>query len=168
MVEVAWGKRVSAKFKSEVIAISNELGCDPSHLMAAMAFETGETFSPSKQNSASKATGLIQFMPNTASSLGTSIAALKAMSAEEQLDYVQKYFAPHIGKVGSLSSLYMAILWPKAVGKPDAYVLFAEPSKPYKLNKGLDANKDGQVTKGEAAAKVQLKLNRGLSAENRG
>jgi hypothetical protein len=168
MVEIAWGKRVSGKFKSKVIAISSELGCDPSHLMAAMAFETGERFSPSIQNPNSKATGLIQFMPKTATSLGTSIAELKAMSAEDQLAYVRKYFAPFKGKVGSLSSVYMAILWPKAVGRPDSYVLFADPSKPYKLNKGLDVNKDGQVTKGEAAAKVQTKLSRGLSTENRG
>ena len=56
----------------------------------------------------------------------------------------------------------MAILWPAAVGKPEAHVLFRAPTNTYKQNKGLDANKDGQVTKGEAAAKVQLQLNKGL------
>lgn len=41
--------------------------------MAAMAFESGETFSPSIKNAAgSGAVGLIQFMPSTAKALGTS------------------------------------------------------------------------------------------------
>jgi hypothetical protein len=48
--EVAWGKKVSAAFKAKVIAISSGLGCDPNYLMAAMAFETGASFSPSIRN----------------------------------------------------------------------------------------------------------------------
>jgi hypothetical protein len=52
------------EFKTKVLAISKDLGCDPNHFMAAMAFETGERFS-SRKNRASGATGLIQFMPTT-------------------------------------------------------------------------------------------------------
>ena len=48
--EIAWGKKVSAAFKMKVIAIGTALGCVPSYLMAAMAFETGDTFSPTEQN----------------------------------------------------------------------------------------------------------------------
>ena len=62
----------------------------------------------------------------------------------------------------------MAILWPKAVAQPEAYVLFKAPSKAYEQNKGLDVNKDGEVTKGEATSKVQQKLARGLSTTFRG
>lgn len=47
----------------------------------------------------------------------------------------------------------MAILWPAAVGKDEAFVMFRSPTVQYKQNKGLDSNKDGSVTKGEAAAK---------------
>ena len=136
--------------------------------MAAMSFETGESFSPSIQNPVSKATGLIQFMPNTAKALGTDIASLAAMSAVDQLDYVAKYLKPFKGKMSSVSDVYMTILWPKAVGKPDAHVIFKSPSKPYKQNKGLDVNKDNQVTKGEAASKVQKKLDKGLGKSLRG
>ena len=169
-MEVAFGahKKVSPAFKDKVIQIASELGCDPSHLMAAMAFETGETFRPDIQNPKSKATGLIQFMPPTAKDLGTSIAALAAMTAVQQLDYVKKYLSPYAGRLSTVSDVYMAILYPKAVGKPAAYVLFAHPSKAYGQNKGLDANKDGTVTKAEAAAKVYAKLVRGLKNGLRG
>src|SRR5437764_1478114 len=114
--QIAFGKKVSKEFKTKVIAISGRLSCDPSHLMAVMAFETGETFSPSKKSLAgSGATGLIQFMPATAKSLGTTTGKLAAMSAVEQLDFVEKFLKPKAGNFNSLSDLYMAVLFPAAV-----------------------------------------------------
>jgi hypothetical protein len=62
----------------------------------------------------------------------------------------------------------MAILWPAAVGKAASFVLFAQPSKAYDLNKGLDANDDGAVTKAEAASRVQQHLVEGMREELRG
>ena len=168
MPEIAFGKVVEVAFKSRVIAICAGLGADPSHLMAAMAYETGETFSPSIQNKKTGATGLIQFMPKTAVGLGTTTTALKAMTAVAQLNFVEKYLAPFKGKMIALSDVYMTILWPKSVGKSEAFVLFAAPSTAYVVNKGLDVNKDGEVTKGEAADKVQKKLSKGLGAGLRG
>jgi len=166
--EIAWGKNVSAAFKAKVIAISSGLGCDPNYLMAAMAFETGASFSPSIRNPRSGATGLIQFLRSTAIGLGTTVEDLARMTAVDQLDYVQKYLNPFRGRMRSLSDVYMAILFPAAVGKPDSFVLFAAPSTAYQQNAGLDVNHDDQVTKGEAASKVQGRLDEGLSATNRG
>ena len=58
--------------------------------MACMAWESGETFSPTIRNGAgSSMIGLIHFMPTTAKSLGTSTEALSKMTAVEQLDYVE-------------------------------------------------------------------------------
>ena len=168
MPEIAWGAKVSPKFKAKVIALCAELGCDPSHLMAAMAFETGATFSASIRNKVSGATGLIQFMPSTAKGLGTTTDALAAMTAEDQLDFVRAYFQPFKGRLLTISDVYMAILWPAAVGKPEAHVLFKSPSKQFQQNAGLDVNKDGQVTKGEAAGKVYDRLQKGLAVGLRG
>jgi hypothetical protein len=168
MPEIAWGKKVSGPFKSKVISICNTLNCDPSLLMSAMAFESAETFSPSVKNKISGATGLIQFMPATAKGLGTSIGELAAMSDIDQLDFVGKYLRPYRNKMNTLSDVYMTILWPKAVGKPEAFVLFADPTKAYKQNAPLDVNKDGEITKGEAASKVQKKLDKGLATGFRG
>jgi hypothetical protein len=166
--EVAWGKKVSAAFKAKVIAISSGLGCDPNYLMAAMAFETGASFSPSIRNPHSGATGLIQFLPSTAIGLGTTVGALAQMTAVDQLDVVKKYLNPFQGSMRSLSDVYMTILFPVSVGKPDSFVLFSAPSTRYQQNAGLDVNHDNQVTKGEAASMVQRRLDEGLSAANRG
>ncbi len=167
--QIAWGAKVSAAFKGKVIVIASNLGVNPDYLMACMAFESAETFSPSIQNQAgSGAVGLIQFMPNTAQSLGTTTAALAKMTDVQQLDYVEKYFRSLHRPVRTLEDVYMAILWPAAIGRPNSFVLFRQPSIAYTQNQGLDANRDGMVTKAEAAAPVAAKLSKGLKPGFRG
>lgn len=165
----AWGKRVSRGFVELVIDIAAELETQADWLMTCMAFESGQSFRPDIKNMAgSGATGLIQFMPATAKALGTSTDALAAMTAEQQLAYVRKYFAPFKGRLDTLEDVYMAILWPAAVGKPEDYVLFDRRKMPttYRQNSGLDLNRDGTVTKWEATAKVRSMYYRGIDPEN--
>ncbi len=152
-------------FHERVAQIAQHLGLEADYLMACMAFETGLTFSPSVKNPRSTATGLIQFMSFTAKNLGTSTRALAKMTALEQLDYVEKYFAPWKGRLRTLEDVYMAILWPKAIGRDLDYALFdrdADTSRAYAVNKGLDTNRDGRVTKREAASKVRRLYDRGV------
>jgi hypothetical protein len=134
--------------------------------MACMAFETGRTFSPSVKNPQSSATGLIQFIRSTAEHLGTSVEALAEMSAVDQLDYVKKYFEPYASQIDSLEDMYMAILWPRAVGENASFVLWKKGTRAYHVNRGLDADKDGEVTQEEATAKVKRQLNAGLEPQN--
>lgn len=143
---------------------------DPSWLMACMAFETGETFSPSVESrSGSHARGLIQFLRTTAISLGTTTDAMAKMTFIEQMAYVEKYFKPYKGKIKSLEDTYMAILFPSAIGKPNDYILFNknDPKYPkrYIQNRGLDANKDGLIVKGEVCVKIHTIFSKGLSPE---
>jgi hypothetical protein len=169
--KIAWGSSVSPLFKERLLWIANALRVDPNYLMACMAWESGETFSPSIKNAAgSGATGLIQFMPTTARGLGTTTAALAKMTAEDQLNYVYKYFRPYAGKLNNLGDVYMAILWPKGVGKPDHYVLFDRSKAPtaFRQNAGLDVNKNGQVTRAECLVKINDKLAKGLRPEHLG
>jgi hypothetical protein len=138
-------------------------------LMACMAWETGETFSPSVRNGAgSGAIGLIQFMPATARALGTTSEQLALQTAENQLLYVERYFLPYKGRLNTLSDVYMAILWPAAIGKPEKALLWDAATRPttYRQNAGLDINKDWRITKEEAASKVVKKLRKGLLPEN--
>lgn len=171
---IAWSAKVSQKFIDRVIWISGALGMareiGPDHLMACMAWESGETFSSSVKNGAgSGAVGLIQFMPATAKGMGTTTEALAALSPEDQLNYVYKYFVPYKGKLKNLGDLYMAILWPAGIGKADNWVLWNKDNRPttYLQNKGLDVNKDGSITRGECLAKVNEKLTKGLLPQNR-
>ena len=167
-MELAWGKKVSPAFKRRVIEISAELGMDPNNLMAAMAFESARTFRADIENPFSGAAGLIQFMPATAKGLGTSTAALKKMTPVAQLEFVRRYFLPQKGRLNDLNDVYMAILWPRAVGRPASHVLFVNGSRQYSQNKGLDVNFDGVVTKAEAASRVQQHLVEGMRPELRG
>lgn len=158
-------KKHGQEFNDKVIAISARLRCDPNHLMAVMAFETGESFSPAQKSAAgSSATGLIQFMPGTAIGLGTTIEKLDLMSGVTQLDFVEKHFESvvHSRAMPNLGDVYMAVLLPSALGQLDSHVLFQKPSRAYDQNEGLDVNRNGRVTKAEAAAKVQDKLVLGM------
>ncbi len=162
--KIAWGSKVSSVFRDRVWWIADTLKVNPDYLMACMAWESAETFSPDIKNMAgSGATGLIQFMPSTAIGLGTTTTKLAAMSAEDQLNYVYKYFRPFNGRLNNLGDVYMAILWPKAVGKADSYVLWDKGSRPttYRQNAGLDVDRDGEITRAECLVKIREKLEKG-------
>ena len=147
---------LTQEFKQKVDAIEQRLKMEPGSLLAVMRFETGGEFSPATRNRAgSGATGLIQFTRSTAKGLGTSTDALAQMSAEDQLDYVEKYLSPYKGKLETLDDAYMAVLFPKAIGKPGWYPLFSAGTKAYEQNAGLDRDKKGMVTKADAVAKVR-------------
>lgn len=159
LVHVPGIEKTSSAFREKVISIAAEIQTDPNFLMAIMSFESAATFSPSIRNAAgSGAVGLIQFMPKTAISLGTSTDALAKMTAEEQLDFVRKYFLPFKGRLKTIEDAYMAVLFPVAIGKGSAHVLFKKGTKVYKQNAGLDVNGDGEITVGEAALKVRQRL----------
>lgn len=170
---LAWSAKVSQPFCNKVIRIADQLGMPvggEDWLMACMAWETGERFSSSIRNMAgSGATGLIQFMPATARGLGTTTDELAKMDEIQQLDYVYRYFLPYRGRLNSLADTYMAILWPAGIGKPLDWAMWDANTRPttYRQNAGLDVNKDGVITKREAASKVQAKLDKGLLPQNR-
>jgi hypothetical protein len=146
-------------FNKKLDKIANLLGVESSHLIAIMKMES--RIDPSAVNKQSGATGLIQFMPDTARSLGTSVEALRGMSAVEQLDYVYKYFKMVGVKPGmDLGDLYMAVFMPKYVGADDNTVLGKEGAsgfsgKVYAQNKGLDKNKDGAITVADVKGSIQ-------------
>jgi len=167
-MQLAWGNKVSPEFRTRIGKLCDNLCWDKaSHgsiLMSCMAFESGQTFSPSIKNAAgSGATGLIQFMPATAKGMKTTVEDLAKMTAVEQLDYVEKYFFPYAPRIKTLSDMYMAILMPKYIGSPDNAVLFSDPKVGYRQNSGLDSNRDGFITKAEASAKVMGKYNKGMN-----
>jgi hypothetical protein len=168
---MSWGAKVSPAFRTRVRQIATDIRYpeNPGHIMAVMAQEAGTTFSPSSRNAAgSGAVGLIQFMPQTAAMLGTSSSALARMSAEGQLDYVERYFMPAKGRLKNLGDLYCWVLWPGGVGKTDDAVLFSRALRPttYLQNKGLDFDHDGDITRAEVVARVKTLYATGLKTGN--
>lgn len=145
-------------FKTKLDKVAGQLGVKSSDLIAIMKQESG--VNPQAVNPMSGATGLIQFMPNTARQLGTTVEELRQMDAVQQLDYVYKYFkAVGVGD-GTLGDLYMAVFMPKYVGASDTTVLGSSGApgfsgKVYAQNQSLDRNKDGIITVGDVKSSVQ-------------
>ncbi len=135
-------------FERKVREVARGLDVPPEWLMAVMHSES--RFDASVKNQlGSGATGLIQFMPTTAKEHNITTDKLRNMNHIEQLDYVYNYLNGYRQKYGdykSLTSLYLGILYPKAIPEEYCYTLYASPSKAYKMNAGLDEDKDNRVT----------------------
>lgn len=150
--------KLDKAFLDKVKQIAQRINCDYKDLLAVMNSESG--LKTTAKNPNGGATGLIQFMPATARSLGTSTAALSRMSAVQQLDYVEKYFQKNIktfgltGKRLTAGDLYTLTFMP---AKVKGEVLCSRGSKEYRANSGLDTNKDGQITKTELGNRVMRK-----------
>ena len=113
LIENFKGNRGESKtvFEQAVGVICRSLQINPAWLMMVMWTESrlnaqavnkqpGDPEDPLVR-SVKRATGLIQFMPDTALSLGTTTKALYLMNAVDQLHYVYKYFKPWTGKIKS-------------------------------------------------------------------
>jgi len=134
-------------FREKLIDISNKLNIDPNWLMVVMNSESG--LNPQAVNKLGGATGLIQFMPDTARNLGTTTEALKNMTATQQLNYVYRYFLPYKDKIKSAFDLYLVTFFPLGVGKPDTWIFESSKLRPdiiAKYNPSMDLNKDNKIT----------------------
>ena len=138
----------SDRFEEKVKAIAAMLRVAPEWLMAIMYSES--KFQSSVYNyKGSGAVGLIQFMPTTAREMNTTAEALSRLHPVDQLDYVYRYLQTvreRYGDFDSLTDLYLAVLYPKALGQDYCYTLYDSPTQAYKQNSGLDEDKDGRVT----------------------
>ena len=137
-------------FIAKVKSICNELQIDPDWLMVVMYAES--TLNPKAVNDDTNATGLIQFMPSTATDLGTTVNKLYYMSNLQQLDYVYLYFKRFKGKVKDVYDLYLVTFFPVALGKPDSWILQTSTKSARIIaqqNPGVDLNKDLKITVGE-------------------
>lgn len=169
---LTWGSKLGGAEIAKVAEVIKRLGQKPmviNDLVGCMAWETDKTLSPAKRSTVSSATGLIQFMEATATKeLGTTTAKLATMTFVEQMEYVYKYFSK-FKSLANIGDIYMAILWPRGVGKPDDYPLWTvdgDYAQQYKVNRGLDLNEDGTVTRRECMHRVNNRLVEGFLPQN--
>jgi hypothetical protein len=149
--------RFSPGFVRKVKEVAASLNVRYEHLLIIMAFESDSTFSPKRKNKASGALGLIGFMEESASQVGSNMAALERMSQVEQMDYVGKWFKHWKADGKDFIYMYSCVLFPYAKDKPNDFVLFGDgainnlfKTKGYTQNKGLDLDKNRKITKLEA------------------
>lgn len=136
--------KTSDWFRWRLVGIGRELNIDADYLATIMSAESG--FNPAATNVHTEATGLIQFMPETAKRLGTTVGELRMMSAEDQLVFVKKFYSHFAGRLRNVGDAYMATFMPKYVGSPGNTVLFSQGQLGYAQNAGLDLDKDGTIT----------------------
>lgn len=141
--------RYDDAFLTKLEEISTAINVPSIYLLQVMWAES--KFNPKARNpTVTKATGLIQFTSNTAKGLGTTVDELIQMSQVQQLDYVKKYF---IGRkcinVNDYGEVATCVFYGHAKKGPDSIVLYEKGSDGYRLNPGVDVDKDGKITKGD-------------------
>jgi hypothetical protein len=148
--------RDQPSFWIEVQTIAKRLKTEAAWLLNVMASES--LFNPAARNNlpGQTATGLLQFIGDTAQSLGTTTEAIRRMSPVEQLGLVEKYLSPFRGRLNSLANVYSAVFRGFITEGGDAIVAAPlnnsnKERRIYSLNKWLDFNGDGKITKGELA-----------------
>ena len=139
-------------FNNKLQKIASDLGTTTGALIAVMKHESG--LNPKAVNPTSNATGLIQFMPDTARRLGTSVDDLKHMDAVQQLDFVYKFYKLVGVGDGSAGDLYVATFMPKYIGYPNHTVLGKKGADGfsgavYRQNAALDRDNNGEITIGD-------------------
>lgn len=129
-------------FLTKIKSIASSLKIKPIDLVAAMNLETRRTFNPAIRNPKSSATGLIQFLEDTANELGTTTAKLSYMSRNDQMEYVEKYFKkwgwPSKLPSPTLSNVYLTIFLPKYRFESDDFVLSRKGEAYYEKNTVFD------------------------------
>jgi len=150
----------ASTFAAMLASVCADLNIDPEGLLYVMLKESG--LNPAAVNKGSQATGLIQFMPSTAQGLGTTVGALAGMTGTDQLVYVQKYLQNVQNTYGpdcmpDVTSIYLAIFYPRALAEGMDFVLGSEVSDNYaaevaKANPGFDIGSKGFITKGDMYA----------------
>jgi hypothetical protein len=122
----------AASVAHAVVALGRKLGVDPAWIANVVQFES--RWNPRAVNRATGASGLIQFMPATAKGLGTTVEAIRRMTAAQQWQYVAAYFARFAGRLRSQEDVFMAVFYPAAVGKGADYRF---PARVAAVNPGI-------------------------------
>ncbi|UQS93179.1 tape measure protein [Acinetobacter phage Brutus] len=135
---------------ASIARVAKNIGVNPNDLAAVISFETGGTFSPSKRNPNSSATGLIQFMAGSGGTKGKYYGMTRdqfgSLSFDEQMKYVEKYFLDRSSRfrAGNEAKNTTGDVYGAVTGYG-----YKKGSREYELNKVWDSNKNGIIEKGE-------------------
>lgn len=142
-------KRLDKYFKAterkKVKEISDNLGIDEKWLYLVIWYESRGN--PQAENPYSGASGIIQFLPSTAKVLGTTVQDIRNMSIIEQLELTERYLNRYKEHLNSYQNTYLAIFYPKALGKSKDYEIGR--GKVAKDNPNVDINQDDVITVAE-------------------
>lgn len=145
---------LSPTFFDELDRVCRSVQCHKAHLLAVMMAESGVRAKACNPNGG--ASGLIQFMPAILVGLGwkTGPEAFRRLAAHEQLPFVERYYAPHRGKLTTTAALYVATFLPADLdhAADPAFVLVQRGGRrgwAFAVNAAFDANQDLCITVAE-------------------
>lgn len=148
--------------KASVDSLAAYLDVPP--LWIVCLFHLESSLTPTRRNSSSGAVGLNQMMPATLRDYNLTPEQYRAMSVAEQIEIMKRFFKPAKGLIKRAGDLYLYNFYPVAVvnnwamnypiGKAGDFSTRYGISlnKIYEQNKGLDFNKDGNLTRGDIEA----------------
>lgn len=156
-------ERTTELERRRLIQIADELAIDVDSISAVIARESA--WNPRAKNPGGSASGLLQWIETTAKGLGTTTAAIRAMSILEQLELVKAYFRPYRGRIRTPADAQMAVFMPAFVGKPLDTVVAAKDgtrrfgkvteAEVYEKNKAYDRDRKGYITVGDVTDSVR-------------
>lgn len=169
-----WAK--DSGFVSGVNQLAQKWDIDAGDLLGLMQSESN--LNPQARNP-SGATGLIQFMPDTARAMGTTTEAISRLNRTQQLALVDRYFQMQkLPKGATAGQLYATVFLPAYNRKPDNFVVARANGandagkfqpKWYSQNAGLDVNRDGAITIADLGMRLSKKRQEiGLGASRAG
>lgn len=150
--EIAAAYPAAAPVTARLIMLARRVGTKPQYIANVINFES--RWDPAIVNKASGATGLIQFTSPTAKGLGTSKDDLAKMNVAQQFTYVEKYFLALNKKLPTQIDVFMAVFYPKAIGKSPDWIIGSERDAAYREK--FQAQNPGIKTPADYAAKALL------------
>lgn len=153
-----------SSFIGGVNQLAQKWDIDAGDLLGLMQSESN--LNPQARNP-SGATGLIQFMPDTARAMGTSTDAIYRMNRTQQLQLVDQYFKMNkLPQGATAGQLYATVFLPAYNRKAENFIVArangandAGKVAPrwYSQNAGLDSNRDGAITVADLGQRLSKK-----------
>jgi hypothetical protein len=113
----------------------------------AAVISSESRFNPSAKNPGGTASGLLQWIDQTARDMfGVSAQAIRTMSAEEQLPLIERWFERTLGDGQHRPVDYYLVGWGARPGLPLEYHLAVQGSSLYTQNSTLDLDGSGVIT----------------------
>jgi hypothetical protein len=129
--------KAEPKFADKLKSVAQNIGVSESDLLTVMYKESAGTLDPSITNSIG-CVGLIQFCPDnprgsfkTISNKRYNLSDLSQMTRDQQLDVVEAYYKSlgfRSDKPRTIADLYVATLYPAAIGKPNNHIIGSNSS----------------------------------------
>lgn len=134
--------REDPEFMNRVAYLQEKHGVTETELFNIIKGESA--FDPMAVNPNTNASGLFQFIPDTAKMLGTDVETIQAMSPAEQLDLYDKYLDTYDYQGEGLGIMQAAPAYRKYA---DDEVIYDVGSAAWKANPGWRPVGDGPITK---------------------